>query len=64
MRASRLPNRPEFCEVVGFTTEVEGAVLGAALAHAAGAGAGVGSAAGIEVPGPNGCKRACKSLNG
>eukprot|EP00965_Chrysotila_dentata_P017001 564302-Pleurochrysis_carterae.AAC.1 len=64
MRASRLSTRPESCEGVGVATEVEGAVFGAVFAHAAEAGAGGGSAADIGMPGPNGCKRACKSLIG
>eukprot|EP00965_Chrysotila_dentata_P048132 1596346-Pleurochrysis_carterae.AAC.1 len=34
------------------------------LAHAVATGAGRGSAAGIGVPGPNGCRSACESLNG
>eukprot|EP00965_Chrysotila_dentata_P144115 4760706-Pleurochrysis_carterae.AAC.2 len=67
MRASRLSTRPESCGGVGAkscwgvgaTAEVEGAVLGAVLAHAAATGAGRGSAAGIGVPGPNGRRSAC-----
>eukprot|EP00965_Chrysotila_dentata_P175807 5803599-Pleurochrysis_carterae.AAC.1 len=64
MRASRLSTRPESCGGVGVAAEMEGAVLGAVLAHAAATGAGKGSAAGIGVSGPNGCRSACKSLKG
>eukprot|EP00965_Chrysotila_dentata_P105950 3499154-Pleurochrysis_carterae.AAC.1 len=64
MRASKLSTRPESCGGVGVATEVEGEVLGTVLAHGAAAGAGGGSAASVGVPGPNGCKRAWKSLNG
>eukprot|EP00965_Chrysotila_dentata_P074775 2470832-Pleurochrysis_carterae.AAC.1 len=64
MRASRLPTRSESCGGVGAATEMEGAGLGARLAFAVVVCAGLGSAAGIGVPSPNGCKSACKSLNG
>eukprot|EP00965_Chrysotila_dentata_P064378 2133436-Pleurochrysis_carterae.AAC.1 len=64
MRASSLSTRPGSGEDVSVATEVEGAVLGAMFAHDAAAGAGGGSVVSVGVPGPDGCKRAWKSLNG
>ena len=63
-RASKLSTRPESRGGAGAVTEVEGAVLGAVIADGAAAGARGGSTANIGVPGPNGRRRAWKSLNG